>query len=112
MKYQLIIKMIGCGSELLDQIRSDMEAALNDTNIEKKFPDGGWAKVHTCIDIVGTTTTITSNYEGKGEEYLEHMRKMEQDVLTGEFQASFKRRYANEKPEKSCTSLKANIIKL
>jgi hypothetical protein len=33
-------------------------------------------------------------------------------ALTGEFQASFKREYANEKLEKTCTSLKAIVTKL
>lgn len=112
MKYQCIIKMIGCGSELLDEIRKDMETALDDTNFEKKFPDGGWCKTQTNIDIIGTTVTVTSTFEGEGEMYLEHMHKMEQEALTGEFQASFKREYANEKPEKSCTSLKAFVTKL
>lgn len=112
MKYQCIIKLIGCGSQLIDEIRNDREKALNDMNFEKKFPEGGWVKAQTCIDIDGTTVTLTANFEGEGEMYLEHMHKMEQDVITGEFQASFKREYANEKPEKSCISLKASVIKL
>lgn len=112
MKYQCIIKMIGCGPGLLDEVRNDMDAALKDLNFEKEFPDGGWCKTRTNIDINGTTVTLTSTFEGEGEMYLEHMHKMEQDVLTGEFQASFKREYANEKPEKSCTSLKAMVTKL
>jgi hypothetical protein len=112
MKYQCTIKMVGCGAKLLDEIRGDMESALDAMNFEKKFPDGGWVKSQTSIDIDGTTVTVTAIFEGEGETYLEYMHKMEQDVLTGEFQASFKREYANEKPEKSCTSLKAFVTKL
>ena len=104
--------MIGCGPGLLNEVRNDRETALADMNFEKEFPDGGRVKAQTNIDIIGNTVTVTTIFEGEGEMYLEHMHKMEQEALTGEFKASFKREYANEKPEKSCTSLKAFVTKL
>jgi len=104
--------MVGCGSELLDEIRKGMEIALNEMNFENEFPEGGWVKAQTNIDIIGTTVTVTTIFEGEGKAYLEHMHKMEQEALTGEFRTSFKRGYTNEKPEKSCTSLRAIVTKL
>ena len=104
--------MIGCGPGLLNEVRNDRETALADMNFEKEFPEGGWVKAQTNIDIIGTTVTVTTIFEGEGKTYLEHMHRMEHEALTGEFKADFKRNYANEKLANTCTDLKVNVTKL
>lgn len=104
--------MVGCGPGLLNEVRNDRETALADMNFEKEFPDGGWVKAQTNIDIIGNTVTVTTIFEGEGEMYLEHMHRMEHEALTGEFKADFKRNYADVVSECACTDLKVNVTKL
>ena len=112
MKYKLTIKLIGCGRNLLEEIRNDLDKASQETNFTKEFPDGSAISTATDIVISGTTVTICSTFTGHGKEYDDHMEEMKHEILTGEFHADFKRQYSNCKPEDGCTDVKANIIQI
>lgn len=112
MKYQLVIKLIGCGRNLLDEIRNDLVKASQETNFTKEFPDGSVITTATDIVISGTTVTICSTFTGHGQQYEDNMEKMQREILTGEFHADFKRQYSNCKPENGCTNVKADIIQI
>ena len=112
MKYKLTIKLIGCGRNLLDEIRKDLEEASQETNFTKEFPDGSVITTATDIVISGTTVTICSTFTGHGQQYEDNMEKMQREIHTGEFHADFKRQYSNCKPENGCTDVKANITQI
>lgn len=112
MKYKLTIKLIGCGRNLLDEIRNDLVEASQETNFTKEFPDGSVITTATDIVISGTTVTICSTFTGHGQQYEDNMETMQDEILTGEFQADVKRQYSNCKPEDGCTKVKANVIQI
>lgn len=104
--------MIGCGHKLLEEIREVHSDASQELNYTNEFPDGSVVKAETEIVISGTTVTVCCIFTGHGQLYEDSMEKMKREVLTGEFQADFKKNYSSYKPENICTDIKATVIQL
>lgn len=112
MKYKLTIKLIGCGRNLLEEIRNGLVEVSQETNFTKEFPDGSVITTATDIVISGTTVTICSTFTGHGQQYEDYIERLKHGILTNEFQADFERQYSNCKPEDGCTDMKVNVIQI
>ncbi len=107
-KYKLHVKLQGCGSMLMDEVKNDLENVNKELNYTLNFSDGGFVTSTCKIEIDGKNVIMDSEFEGAGDEFLDKMDTLKKEIHSGEFQRSCKGDW-DRYPEQSCQKIIATI---